>query len=145
MLMGISLQAHPNAMQKQVLSQWMGCARTIWNAKVAEEKYYQTFARKYYPIGTYAPIDQKTSQFKSKELTPWLSKCPSQIIRNSAVNWYQTFNKFKKGLNNSMGMGKMVVELLSVAISFIVCKYLSWSAVGCFSMISEASANLLAA
>jgi putative transposase len=31
----------------------MGCARTIWNAKVAEEKYYRTFARKYHPIGTY--------------------------------------------------------------------------------------------
>ena len=81
-----------------MLSQWMGCARLVWNAKVAEEKYYRTFARKYYPIGTYAPIDQKTSQFKSKELTPWLSKCPSQIIRNSAVNWYQTYQKFMKGL-----------------------------------------------
>ena len=76
----------------------MGCARLVWNAKVAEEKYYRTFARKYYPIGTYAPIDQKTLQFKSKELTPWLSKCPSQIIRNSAVNWYQTYQKFMKGL-----------------------------------------------
>ena len=90
MLTGIKLRANPTSDQKLVLSQWMGCARSIWNAKVDEERYYRTFARKYYPIGTYAPIDQKASQFKSKELTPWLYKCPSQIIRNSAVNWYQT-------------------------------------------------------
>ncbi|SEI57071.1 putative transposase [Allopseudospirillum japonicum] len=97
MLTGIKLRANPTSGQKLVLSQWMGCARSIWNAKVDEERYYRTFARKYYPIGTYAPIDQKTSQFKSKELTPWLYKCPSQIIRNSAVNWYQTYQKFMKG------------------------------------------------
>ena len=76
----------------------MGCARSIWNSKVDEETYYRTFARKYYPMGTYAPIDQKASQFKSKELTPWLYNCPSQIIRNSAVNWYQTYQKFIRGL-----------------------------------------------
>lgn len=98
MLTGIRLKANPTSNQKMVLSQWMGCARSIWNAKVDEERYYRTFARKYYPIGTYAPIDQKTSQFKSKELTPWLSKCPSQIIRNSATNWYQTYHKFMKGI-----------------------------------------------
>jgi len=98
MLTGIKLRANPTSYQKLVLSQWMGCARSIWNAKVDEEKYYRTFARKYYPTGTYAPIDQKTSQFKSKELTPWLSRCPSQIIRNSAVNWYQTYQKFMKGV-----------------------------------------------
>lgn len=97
MLTGIKLRANPTSNQKLILSQWMGCARSIWNAKVDEEKYYRTFARKYYPIGTYAPIDQKTSQFKSKELTPWLSQCPSQIIRNSAVNWYQTYQNFMKG------------------------------------------------
>jgi putative transposase len=45
----------------------------------------------------YAPVDQKTAQFKSKELTPWLYQCPSQIIRNSAVNWYQTYQKFMTG------------------------------------------------
>ncbi len=98
MLTGIKIKANPTSNQKLMLSQWMGCARLVWNAKVAEEKYYRTFARKYYPIGTYAPIDQKTSQFKSKELTPWLSNCPSQIIRNSAVNWYQTYQKFMNGL-----------------------------------------------
>jgi putative transposase len=98
MLLGIRFKANPTEHQKMVFSQWMGCARQIWNAKCDEERYYSTFARKYYPIGTYAPIDQKTSHFKSDELTPWLSDCPSQIIRNSASNWYRTFKKFIKGL-----------------------------------------------
>ncbi|MCB5162966.1 RNA-guided endonuclease InsQ/TnpB family protein [Marinomonas algarum] len=97
MLVGIKLRAHPTPSQKQVLSQWMGCARSIWNAKVDEEKYYRTFARRFCVVGTYAPIDTKTAQFKSKELSPWLYQCPSQIIRNSAVNWYQTYQKFMKG------------------------------------------------
>ncbi|MGO3452774.1 MAG: helix-turn-helix domain-containing protein [Marinomonas sp.] len=98
MLVGIKLRAHPTPSQKQVLSQWMGCARVIWNAKVDEEKYYRTFARRFCVVGTYAPIDTKTAQFKSKELTPWLSQCPSQILRNSAVNWYKTYQKFMKGV-----------------------------------------------
>lgn len=98
MLQGIRLKAHPTDQQKRVLSQWMGCARLIWNAKCDEDRYFRTYARKYCSIGTYAPVDQKTSHFKSKELTPFLSDCPSQIIRNSAVNWYQTYQKFMKGI-----------------------------------------------
>src|SRR5437899_2167698 len=97
MLLGISFKANPTTYQKLILSQWMGCARFIWNAKSDEERYYSIFARKYYPIGTYAPIDQTTAQFKNKELSPWLYDCPSQILRNAAVNWYQTFQKFMKG------------------------------------------------
>jgi putative transposase len=97
MLMGIRLQAHPTSQQKLTLSQWMGCARFIWNAKCDEDRYLGSFARKYLPIGTYAPIDQKFSQYKDDELSPWLSDCPSQILRNSAVNWYQTYQKFLKG------------------------------------------------
>lgn len=96
MLRGVRFKANPTHKQKLILSQWMGCARFIWNAKCEEEHYFTTFARKYYPIGTYAPIDQKAAQFKNKDLTPWLYDCPSQIIRNSAVNWYQTYQKFIK-------------------------------------------------
>jgi putative transposase len=98
MLTGIRLRANPTDSQKLTLSQWMGCARVIWNAKCDEERYYRTFARKYAPVGTYAPLDQTTAQFKDKELTPWLSQCPSQILRNSAVNWYSTYQKFMKGV-----------------------------------------------
>jgi len=97
MLMGIRLQAHPTSHQKLVLSQWMGCARFIWNAKCDEDRYLGVFARKYLPIGIYAPIDQKFSQYKDDDLSPWLAKCPSQILRNSAANWYQTYQKFLIG------------------------------------------------
>lgn len=98
MLLGVCFKANPTTYQKLILSQWMGCARFIWNGKCEEERYYSTFARKYYPTGTYAPVDQTTAQFKHKELSPWLYDCPSQIIRNSAANWYQTFRRFMKGL-----------------------------------------------
>ena len=97
MLTGIRLQAHPTSRQKQILSQWMGCARYVWNARCGEDRYYSTYARKYCPIGTYAPVDTKTAQFKDKELSPWLYDCPSQIIRNSATR-YKTYQKFMGGL-----------------------------------------------
>ncbi|MGK3130786.1 helix-turn-helix domain-containing protein [Pantoea sp. C8B4] len=70
MLTGIKLRANPTASQREKLSRWMGCARVIWNAKVDEERYYRTFARKYYPVGTYAPVDQTAAHFKDAELTP---------------------------------------------------------------------------
>jgi putative transposase len=93
---GIRLKARPTDLQKQTLSQWIGCARVIWNAKCDEHQYLSTFARKNLPIGTYAPIDQSFALFKDKGLTPWLSDCPSQILRNSAVSWYQTYQRFFK-------------------------------------------------
>jgi len=96
--MGIKLQAHPTEEQKLVLSQWMGCARSIWNSKCQEDKYLTTYARKYLPVNTYAPIDQCFALYKSKEISPWLFQCPSQILRNSAVNWYKTYQNFFKGL-----------------------------------------------
>ena len=83
--------------QREVLSQWMGCARFIWNAKCDENRYYTTFARKYFSIGTYAPLDQTYAHFKDKELSPWLYKVPSQVLRNSASNWYTTYRNFIKG------------------------------------------------
>ena len=98
MLTGIRLQAHPTPRQKQVLSQWMGCSRFVWNAKCDEHRYYSTYARKYCAVGTYAPVDQKTAQFKDKELSPWLYHCPSQILRNTGTNWYKTYQRFLKGL-----------------------------------------------
>lgn len=97
MLMGIKLQAHPTKNQTLILSQWMGCARFVWNAKCDEDRYLGSFARKFMPVGTYAPIDQRYSQYKDDELSPWLSECPSQILRNSTANWFQTYQKFLKG------------------------------------------------
>ena len=97
-LTGVKFRAYPTTHQKRVLSQWLGCARFIYNAKCAEDRYFRTFQRKSLSLtGHPIPVDQCYSQFKSEE-TPWLSDCPSPILRNSAVIWYQTYQKFFKGL-----------------------------------------------
>ncbi len=97
MLTGIRVKAIPTSAQRLTLGQWMGCARVIWNAKCEEYRYYSTYARKYCPLGTFAPVDAQYSQFKDKEISPWLFGCPSQILRNSATNWFWTFQAFMKG------------------------------------------------
>jgi putative transposase len=97
MLIGIKLQANPAKEQKKTISQWMGCARFIWNAKCEEEKYLLTFSKKYLPVGTYPKIDQTYSQYKNQEHSPWLFDCPSQILRNSAHNWHTTYRNYLKG------------------------------------------------
>lgn len=97
MLLGIRLQAHPSEQQKLILSQWMGCARFVWNAKCEEDQYLRRFASKYLPVGTYPPIDSSYSQYKSKEFSPWLFQVPSQILRNSVANWHSCYQDFLKG------------------------------------------------
>lgn len=96
MITGIKFACHPTDAQKEILSQWMGCARFIWNAKCDEDRYLRSFARRYLPVGTFPKIDQSYSQYKT-ELTPWLSEVPSQILRNSVVTWYSTYQNFLKG------------------------------------------------
>ncbi len=98
MLMGLRFQAFPTPQQKHTLSQWMGCVRMIWNAKCQEYQYHLALARKLFHTGLFPPIDQTYSHFKNKELTPWLADCPSQLLRNSAANWYNTFQHHLKGL-----------------------------------------------
>ena len=76
----------------------MGCTRFVWNAKCDEDKYFRGFAHKFTPFKYYYQTqDTKYSHFKSDELSSWLSKCPSQILRNSVTNWYETLNKSIKG------------------------------------------------
>lgn len=96
MLTGIRFRAYPTPEQARTLSQWIGCARVIWNAKCDEDQYLRTFARKYLPVGTWPPIDKTYAQYKT-EKTPWLNACPSQILRNSATIWAETYRKFLKG------------------------------------------------
>jgi putative transposase len=85
-LTGIKFRSNPKVEQKKTLSQWMGCARFVWNAKCEENDYLYKFKQKYLPINTKTPIDQSYAQFKSKELSP----CPSQILRNTMCTWRET-------------------------------------------------------
>lgn len=96
MLTGIRYKATPSDHQAQVLSQWIGCARVIRNAKCDEDRYLRTFARNYLPVGTFPKPDKSYSQYKTA-LTPWLKECPSQILRNSATIWAQTYQDFFRG------------------------------------------------
>jgi putative transposase len=98
MLTGIRTHFNPDAGLAQTLAQWIGCARVIYNAKCDEDRYLRKFASKYLPIGTFPEINKTSSQFKHPELTPWLSDCPSQILRNSATIWANTYGRFFKGL-----------------------------------------------
>lgn len=96
-LVGVKFRSNPNAEQKKVLSQWMGCARFVWNAKCEENDYFYRFKQKFLPLNQKTPIDQSYSQFKNGELSPWLSKCPSQILRNTMCTWRETMSDFFKG------------------------------------------------
>ncbi|MBI4640296.1 MAG: transposase [Candidatus Tectomicrobia bacterium] len=114
-LMGVKFRAYPTTVQKRVLNQWMGCGKFIYNAKCAEDRYFRAFRRGSLSLtGHPIPVDQTYSQFKS-EATPWLKECPSQILRNSAVIWYEAYQKYfkrragkpvpkKKGSNSSIGL-----------------------------------------
>ena len=98
MLTGIRTHFNPEPNMAETLSQWIGCARVIYNGKCDEDRYLRKFASKYLPIGTFPEVNKTASQFKDPELTPWLSDCPSQILRNSATIWANTSGRFFKGL-----------------------------------------------
>ncbi len=125
MLMGLRFQALPTPQQKYTLSQWLGCVRMIWNAKCQEYQYHQALARKLSHTGLFPPIDQTYSHFKDKQLTPWLADCPSQLLRNSAANWYNTFQHHLKGLCGKPKLKKkhepLSLHLTSELFFFEVC------------------------
>jgi putative transposase len=98
MLTGIRTHFNPEPHIAQTLSQWIGCARVIYNAKCDEDRYLRKFAAKYLPVGTFPEVNKASSYFKDPELTPWLSDCPSQILRNSATIWARTYQRFFNGL-----------------------------------------------
>lgn len=94
MQIGHRFRCYPTREQEHILLQWIGCQRHIYNAKVGEDRYFRTFARKSLQhAGQFAPIDQQYSHFKT-ELTPWLSNVPSVVLRNGAVLWKQAYSRF---------------------------------------------------
>lgn len=92
---GFRFRCYPSPVQQAILLRWIGCQRFIYNAKVAEDRYYRAFQRKALALtGKHAPIDQEYARFKDRELTPWLSEVPSQVLRNGAVRWKQAYSRF---------------------------------------------------
>lgn len=96
---GTKYRLHPDEQQTKVLSQWIGCQRFIYNAKVGEDWYFRTFSRKSLMLaGMVPPVDQKYSQFISED-TAFLRAVPSQILRNGAYRWMTAYQRFFKGLS----------------------------------------------
>lgn len=123
MQIGNKFRCYPTRAQEQILLQWIGCQRFIYNAKVREDQYFRRFARKSLQhAGQFAPIDQQYSQFKT-ELTPWLSEVPSVVLRNGAVKWKQAYSRFFSKLGGrpvvQKNIGKQAVWLTSELFEFV--------------------------
>ena len=94
MLNGYKFRLYPTPEQQQILLQWIGCQRLIYNAKVQEDRYYRRFQQRM--VGTAGgeiPLDQEYSRFIT-ERTAFLRKIPSPILRNGAVKFRQAYSRF---------------------------------------------------
>ena len=98
MQIGKRFRAYPTPAQEKILLQWIGHQRFIYNAKVSEDRYYRTFAKKAVSLsGTPVPVDCEYARFIGPE-TSWLREVPSPILRNGAVRWKQAMGRFFAGL-----------------------------------------------
>lgn len=122
MQIGNRFRCYPTEAQAQVLLQWIGCQRYIYNAKVGEDRYFRRFARKSLAhTGQFAPIDQQYSHFKTEQ-TPWLSEVPSIVLRNGTTLWKQAYSRYFKKLGARPTIhkkhGKQAVWLTSELFDF---------------------------
>ena len=122
MMNGYQFRLYPTREQEQILLRWIGCQRLIYNAKVSEDRYFRSFKRRFLAVvGEPIPIDQGYSHFKT-ELTPFLNEIPSQILRNGAVLWKQTYNRHFQGLGGRQKFqkrsGEQSVWITSELFSF---------------------------
>ena len=123
MQIGNKFRCYPTSAQEQILLQWIGCQRNIYNSKVREDQYFRRFARKSLQhTGEFAPIDQQYSQFKT-DLTPYLSEVPSVLLRNGAVLWKQAYGRYFSKLGGRPTIhkkhGKQAVWLTSELFKFV--------------------------
>ncbi len=79
MLNGYQFRLYPNPEQEQILLQWIGCQRLIYNAKVQEDRYFCRFAQRMVgTAGIEVPVDQQYSQFIT-------DKTPDADLKSSSV------------------------------------------------------------
>ena len=98
MMRGRRFRCYPDARQAETLLKWIGCQRFVYNAKVQEDRYFRTFARKMVGMaGQHPPIDQSYSHFIGPD-TLWLKAVPPQVLRNGAVRFRQAYQRFFKKL-----------------------------------------------
>ena len=123
MQIGNRFRLYPNSQQQALLSNWIGCQRYIYNAKVEQHALDSYFTQKTLQhIGHYPILDSSMAAFKSKELTPWLHEVPAVVLRNGAYLWRQTMQGFLSGLNKKArkqkGHGEVGVWLTSELFRF---------------------------
>ena len=132
MQIGNKFHCKPPLQMANVLMQWIGCQRFIYNAKVSEDRYFRKFARSALSLaGQYAPVDQTYSQFKT-EFTPWLSDTPSQVLRNGSAKFMNTYKRFFKRLG-----GRPVIHTRSGKQSVWLTKELFW-----FEKVQDKDGNI---
>jgi|GEM_PF-108310 len=100
--LGRRFRAWPDEVLRGVLPRWIGCQRFIYNGKVAEDRLFAVMRRMALRSAPdeaiTTPLDQQYSQFKSRELSPWLFEVPSQILRNGAYRWMGAKTRQLRGL-----------------------------------------------
>ncbi len=104
---GVKFRCYPTIEQEKILSAWIDSQRFIYNAKVGEYRYFKTFGNKSLLLtGRQIPVDQQYSQFKDRELTPFLYHVPSQVLRNGATRFMKAYISYASGLSNQPAFKK---------------------------------------
>ena len=89
-----------------VLRVWVGHQRFIYNAKVREQDYWQTFGRKALALTGEVPFaDQAYSHFIGVD-SQFLREVPSQILRNGAYRFAIACARMYKGLGSAPSIKK---------------------------------------
>lgn len=118
---GYRFRCYPTKAQEQILLQWIGCQRFIYNCKVSEDRYFRGYAKKFCSY-EYAPVDQQYGHFIGPE-TPWLQTVPCQILRNGVVRWRQAYQRFFRKIGKPPKIhkahGRQSVWLTSELFSFV--------------------------
>ena len=98
MLRGYRFRLDPTESQEQILLQWIGGQRLIYNVKVQEDRYCRRFARRLVgAAGVPVPVDQQDRQFIT-DRTAFLREIPSQILRHRAVESRQAYQRYFRKL-----------------------------------------------
>lgn len=129
MQLGHKFRLYPSREQANMLGQWIGCARVIYNRKHDEEQYLEwlrraaPFSARVFPPDSGESVfvfDQAYSHLKgSKVDEPWMHAAPPQVLRNAMYQRGQAWARFWadpgmvgkpgrriKGLNDSILLTK---------------------------------------
>lgn len=134
MTSGYRFRAYPSDPVAGVLLRWIGCQRFIYNAKVREDTYYRTFARRFADFaGVHAPVDQAYAHLvgdgsgTDEANTTWLREVPSQVLRNGAARYFNGYKRFFKGLARRPSIrhhhGEQSVWLTSELFKFLPAEH----------------------